>query len=455
MRKSMRSGPNEPQAPRQRPVSYQPIGSKSETTSTVNKNRHSLPMSDNTRPPAAAALIQPSALSRRGSDSSTSSFQRARTAKSAGGGGLGFRKTMRRGTGGGSLDLQRAPRSQSQQQQRDNSSRLSLRAISPPVTMRSTLRGDQRRQSEDSVKGYLRFPGRKSGDKKAGKSTAASRFGDDSSDDEVAGASRRPFRSRFDDSSDEDLTPTKPLPSLGAKTMRAGRNKETPSPPLPEEEEVEMSDAETPGIAGTAAAGDEKVPGITSARSGSGMDATKRQRRGSFMSSVLRRNKKHDSVAKVTRPELMDSAARRDTTLERSANELTALRTGGSSSPKLHKRTSSMLITPNINTSTSQLHQPKDWPLTPAAENADDDKDVFYDAADGGEGSSPRSQQQRSPSALAHSQSQPSMTRTRPGFLTRRTTIASVVTAGTNIDSVAGGKKKKFGALRRMFRLDE
>lgn len=457
MRKSMRSAPNEPPAPRQRPVSHQPLGSKNEITNALNKNRHTRTMSEHTPTPAAARLIQPSALRRQNSDSSASSFRRARQATS--GGGFGFRRTMRGGTGGGALDVQQSTRSQSQLQQRDASSRFSLRATSPPVTMRATLRGERRR-SDDSGKGYLRFPGRKSSEKKSGKlAMTSSRFGDDSSDDDEAVGSRRAFTSRFDDSSDEDLTPTKPLPSLNAKTMRAGRNKAPPSPPLPEEEEI--SDAETPVVVG--AIGDEKAPGVTSARSGSGMDVGKRQRRGSFLSSVLRRNKKHDGGAKITRPELMDSAARRDTTLERSPDELSALRTGGNS-PKLHKRIASMPITTVNTTSVTSQQQPKDWPLTPtAAAEADDDKDVFYDAADGqdgdGVGSSPS--QQRSPSVLAHSKSQPSMLMTRPGFLTRRTTTGSVATAVTLDGGVAGsvngerGKKKKFSALRRMFRLDE
>lgn len=434
MRKSMRSQPAEQQVPKQRPVSYQPLGNTTEISS--NHPKHPRAMSENL---PTAAVLQ-SSLRRRGSDSSASSFRRARPATSSGGFG-GFRKTMRAGGGsggGGSLDLKEPV------EEHTSSHRASLRGASPPVTMRTTLRGERRRSSE-SGNSYLRFPG--SSGKSSKKGTRKSRFGDDSSDED-GGLSHR-FTSRFEDSSDEDLAPVQPLPPLIAKTMRSGR-RGPPSPPLPEEEELsEEEEADVP-------AAEEKTPGVTSAdtslrrsRSGRGLDAAPRKR-NSFMSSVLRRNKKHDGVGKISRPEVMESAARRDTTLERSADELIALRSnGGQGSPKWQKRTDP---TPNA---TSR----QDWPLALDQQQthdtmASDDKDVFYDAADGQEavsGASPRS-----PSVLGHSKSQPSIS--RPAFLMRRT----ISTNGTiNTDGVGsqGGevtrKKKKFGTLRKMLRLDE
>lgn len=430
MRKSMRTQSAEQQGPSQRPVSHQPLGNTSEVSS--NNNRHARAMSESS---PTAAILQ-SSLRRRGSDSSASSFRRARPATSSG--GIGFRKTMRAGTGDSSLGY-REPRDQ-----QNSGSRFSLRGASPPVSMRTTLRGERRR-SDDLGNGYLRFAGRSGKSEKKGKQM--SRFGNDSSDEDEAVGRR--FTSRFEDSSDEDMVPAEPLPGLSARTMRSG-DKAPPSPPLPEEEE--LSEEEAPDVVGN----EEKRPGVTSAdtslrrsRSGRGLDAGERKR-GSLINSVLRRNKKHAGGTKISRPELMESAARRDTNLERSADELTALRSnGGQGSPKLHKRMASMPI------GSSQ----QAWPLALDKQQTNEtvggeDKDVFYDAADGQETAPVATP--RSPSVLGHSKSQPSIP--RPSFLMRRTMSAN----GTiNTDGIGGEggevmrKKKKFGALRRMFRLDE
>lgn len=430
MRKSMRNQAAERQAPKQRPVSHQPLGNTTEISS--NNIRHTRAMSESL--PTAAALQ--SNLRRRGSDSSVSSFRRARPATSSG--GFGFRKTMRAGAGDSSLDFKEPV------EQQTSSHRVSLRGASPPVTMRTTLRGERRRSSE-SGNSYLRFPG--SSGKSGKKGARKSRFGDDSSDEDE-GLSQR-FTSRFEDSSDEDLVPTEPVSTLSAKTMRSSR-RGPPSPPLPEEEELSEEGARViPAL-------EEKTPGVFSAdtslrrsRSGRGLDAGPRKR-NSFMSSVLRRNKKHDGAAKISRPEVIESAARRDTNLERSPDELIALRSNSDQgSPKWQKRKAP---TPNA---TSQ----QDWPLALDQRQTNetvgsDDKDVFYDAADGREADPVASL--RSPSVLGHSKSHPSLP--RPAFLMRRT----ISTNGTiNTDGVGsqGGegtrKKKKFGTLRKMFRLDE
>lgn len=431
MRKSMRSPPADQPAPKQRPVSHQPLGTTTEISS--NPTRRTRAMSES----SPSALLLQSSLRRRGSDSSASSFRRARPATSSG--GFGFRKTMRAGSGGPSADIQEPAAKE------PSSHRLSLRGASPPVTMRKTLRGERRRSS-DSGTSYLRFPG--SSGKGGKKGARKSRFGDDSSDEDE-GLGRR-FTSRFEDSSDEDLAPAEPLPRLSTKTMRSGR-KGPPSPPLPEEEE--LSEEEAPALA----VEEEKTPGVTSAdttlrrsRSGRGLEKGPRKR-NSFMSSVLRRNKKNDSAGKISRPEVMESAARRDTNLERSAGELIALRTNsGQSSPKLQKRTAP---------ATADIDAQKDWPLSLAQQRTndtvgDEDKDVFYDATDGPGSASVASPQ--SPSVLGQPKSQPSIP--RPAFLMRRT----ISTNGTiNTDGVgsqggeAARKKKKFGTLRRMFRLDE
>ncbi|CAN8100434.1 unnamed protein product [Discula destructiva] len=435
MRKTMRSGPVQQPAPRQRPISHQPLGTTNESSSNKDRTNHTRTKSESASVPAS---VFPPSLRRRGSDSSASSFKRARPATQAG--GFAFRKTMRASAdGGASLALR-----DSRDQQRDAGSRLSMaRTASPPVSMRRTLRGERRR-SDDSGTGYLRFPGRSGKSEKKARRT--SRFGDDSSDEDDEAVGRR-FTSRFNDSSDEDLAPAKPQPSLGSKTMRAG-HKGAPSPPLPEEEE--LSDADLPGVAGGS---DDKTPDVTLAGAGRSSLGGQRQRRSSFISSVLRRNKKYDSGGKISRPELVESAARRDTTLERTSDELAAVRSGGArqagaSSPKLQKRIAAMPIS-RINTNNSQQ---KDWPLTPTADAVDEDQDVFYDAADGA-GDDVDVSHQRSPSVLGQSNAQSSVT--RPGFMLRRKTTASATEDGGEKTSGGGNKKKKFGTLRRMFRLDE
>lgn len=448
MRKSLRAdAPSRSAATPQKPASPPPaLGI---TTEITGPKRHSRAVSE---PESKPSIIQPS-LRRRGSDSSASSFKRARPASQ----GFGFRKTMRGGNESqeGDITGDRQP------------SRLSLRSMSPggggsslrgqpPVTMdgrmRTTLRGgppaNKRRNSSDSGKGYLRFSG-SFGQK--GKSKKGSRFGDDSSDEDEADVPRR-FSSRFDDSSDEDIVPEQ-LPSLSMpKTMRGNRSRNTlPSPPLPEEEE--MSDEQEP------VGGDEDKshrvtsgpatsplaqagPGIKRSRSGRGSlpradDGAGRPARRSFMSSVLRRNKKQGSGA-ISRPERRESAARADTNLERSPGELNALR-----SNSLRDRADSGSTWP------LNEEQPEHEPAGAGTREPDDVKGVHI--VDGGAASV---NGQRSPSVLGHSKSQPSLP--RPSFLHRRTMSHQGTIDTDIIGSDAGGKKKKrFGTLRKMFKLDE
>lgn len=451
MRRSLRPGaPGRSTATPQQPASSPPaLGI---TTEITGPNRHSRAVSELEGRPSTT---QPS-LRRRGSDSSASSFKRSRPASQ----GFGFRKTMR--TENGPQDPEETTRSR-------QPSRLSLRSMSPgggvgsslrgqpPVTMdgkmRTTLRGappaNKRRGSQDSGKGYLRFSG--SFGQKA-KKKKGSRFGDDSSDEDEADVPRR-FSSRFDDSSDEELAP-EPVPSLSIpKTMRGARSRNTlPSPPLPEEEE--LSDDQRP-VAGDEDDKSHRVtsgpaslphsqtePGIKRSRSGRGSlpradDALGRPARRSFMSSVLRRNKKQGSGA-ISRPERKESAARADTDLERSAGELNALRSNG-----LRDRVDSGAT----------------WPLN---EEGPDHEAVGVETRESDDvkgaqvidGAGAVVNGERSPSVLGHSKSQPSLP--RPSFLQKRT-LSHQGTIDTDIiGSEAGGrKKKKFGVLRRMFKLDE
>lgn len=443
MRKSMRSGAPEKSAPRQRPASHQPLGN----TSSVTTSGHTRTQSENTTiaTKTRSSLIQPT-LRRRGSDSSASSFKRARPASSS---GFGFRKTLR--TGPGPVDMQESGRDQ-------QSSRFSIRSISPgrntaspPVSMgtrmRTTLRGDAspRRGSDDSGKGYLRFSG-SFGRSTEKKGKRRSRFGDDSSDDDEVAVPR--FASRFDDSSDEDAVPAPLQPSSMPKTMRSSaKDQHIPSPPLPEEEE--MSEEELGNVDGDQKGhprvtnGSAMDPTLRRSRSGRALDSGRPlSRRSGLMSSVLRRNKMHDGSGKVSRPERMESAARRDTNLERSTNELAALRSssyrgeGRPSSPKLQKKFGNSWPLGGDETSVGEGSKQQRPPPSPGK-----DAVLVHDDA---------TAPPRSSSVVRNAKSQPTMGN-RPQFLARRT--MSNQSQPLSVDGTK--KKKKFGALRRMFKIDD
>lgn len=429
MRKSMRSGASESAAPRQRPISLQPLGNAPVIASGT---KHARTKSENT--PASAqstssGLIQPT-LRRRGSDSSASSFRRARAASS---GGLGFRKTMRSSTG--SMDTQGTSRDH-------QSSRFSIRSISPgrsvaspPVSMgtrmRTSLRGDAslRRGSDDSGKGYLRFSG-SFGRSHEKKGKRRSRFGDDSSDEDEVVAPR--FASRFEDSSDEDVAPA-PLRSLSMpKTIRRGVvGHDMPSPPLPEE----MSEEELGEVGGDQKGqqitnGSALDPSLRRSRSGRALDSGRPlSRRSGFMSSVLRRNKKHDGGGKISRPGPTESAARRDTDLERSADELAALRDDGNNNGW------------PLGGAETDEDSKQQQPPPPGPSQVTEKDDVIVEDGENAVA--------RSASVVRAAKSQPSMH--RPPLLPRRTMSAQ--SRPVSVDGTK--KKKKFGALRRMFKIDD
>lgn len=422
-------------------------------------------------PPVAVATARnsfnpPPPIRRRGSDSSESSFRR--TSRPESGQGFGFRRTLR----------QQSP-AQSERAGRP-SGRFSLRSMSPPsptsrvpsggmgMGMRTSLRSPKETKPSSGGLHFGHF-GKKSS-KSAPKSTAgSSRFSDSSDDDD----GRRTFRSRFDESSDEDDIRA-PAPLSLPKTMRGSRQDtdtrpnrryQAPelSPPLPEEqEETDLED--------NLRHNEEKEPISPlpqqgkNARSGRGglvasppatpLEAPKTSRRGSFM-SVLRRRRDKNKTGGIARPEVMDSAARRDTKLERSPDELKEIRrsgdldreggeedVGGSSSParprspRLQKRTNSMPLDAVVSGG---------WPLgSPGSERppspANGVGKVQRPATSGNLGTRTMS----SSSA-------------RPVFGQRRTASSHLLARVHEEGSVAGGerKKKKFGALRKMFGLDD
>jgi hypothetical protein len=419
-------------------------------------------------PPVAAAAARnsfnpPPPIRRRGSDSSESSFRRFSRPES--GQGFGFRKTLRQ---------------QSPVQNDRASARFSVRSMSPPaMSMRSTASGGMGMSMRTSLRGPANEPKSSGGGmhfggfgKSSSKSTPKSKAGSsrfsDSSDDDTG---PRTFRSRFDESSDEDDVRSSAPISI-PKTMRGSRQntdakhnrqyqKQELSPALPEEEEE--SDLEEhlgrdiekepisplPKDASRSGRG-----GLVASPPATPLEAPKSTRRGSFM-SVLRR-KKNKNGGGIARPEVMDSAARRDTKLERSADELKEIRRSGDldreseevpvvavsppssparpKSPRLQKRTNSMPLDAVVS----------GWPLgTPAGEQP---------PSINGNGNAKLER----PGTSGNLGTRTMSSNSRPMFGQRRTASSNIM-ARVDEGSVAGGekKKKKFGTLRKMFGLDE
>ncbi|KAL0937596.1 uncharacterized protein CTRU02_207327 [Colletotrichum truncatum] len=421
-----------------RPLSLQGPPASRETEG--RRNRHA--SMDASMSSTELARAMQANLRRRASDSSESSFKRARPSRE----GFGFRKSMR------SNIMPDSPMA-------GRNSRFSLRSASPPgspsspplsmgtrMTMR-TLRSD----SSDGSARRMRLPsfGKSSSKKTVGKSGNKSRFGD-SSDEDDAGPST--FRSRFANSSDEEEAPASPPVHSMSKSMRtpssaaAAAMKVPPpryeekgevSPDLPDSSDEEaapaqqqkrMSPRKVSSASGRLVKSQSDSHGLQRSGSGRGalmdsattpsmgtqvMSRPAQERRGSFL-SVLRR-KKDNSVGKISRPTHGESAARMDTKLERSADEISALRSNNMSS-------------------VLQNQPAKNWPL--AGETVDDEK-----------------------RPMTAGNSKP-MDESRPVYTQRRSTnqgLASYRPAELDETQVEGPgkKKKKFGTLRRMFKLDD
>ncbi|ENH65563.1 hypothetical protein FOC1_g10006949 [Fusarium oxysporum f. sp. cubense race 1] len=438
-----------------RPTSYQPV-----TTSEAVKSHRRAHSED--RGPAMRSTAKPT-LTRRGSDSSESSFRRA---KAGGGEGFGFRKTMRGST---REPAAAAPPTESAR----GSSRFSLRSLSPtgsafrrnsntssppPVMMGGRMRQSLRTESSDAGSSRMRVSGfgRSS---KGKKSKSGSRFDDSSDEDE----GRPAFRSRFVDSSDEDTPSPLPRQKRVPKTMRSSASNNAAaaamgvpparagvqdSPDLPDSDDEEEQPRENLASNGTAIT----VPRATLNRSGSGRDAIAPQansveitggrpghkRRGSFMSSILRRKK--DPADKISRS-TSESASRRDTHLERGPERLAFIRSNSESqahSSRLHKRGAN-------------------WPLQDH-QNTHEEEDQFDD----GSQNTYVVDEEKRPSTAGGLGPSPSSPTTKTGFLKRRSTSHSQIGAANHgasasIDGSEVGtpKKKKFGTLRRMFKLDD
>lgn len=471
MRKSMRGGdsmrgslrgtaqPIEPRGSLQkkhRPISL-PAEEIKANPAAVKKHIKNLSEASAAAAPAAAKRdLAPPPLRRKNSGDSDSSFKRTRPSTD----GPNFRRSMRNS---GEQDF--GGRAQSPQR----SSRFSLRSLSPtgsafrrpfssaapPIALSQThMRSSMRHSSDTTPSLRSRVPGfGKSGGSKQAKQKApqrASRFADSSDEED----DRPAFRSRFNDSSDED----EPVPRATAmpRSMRAAPvgapvrgipkrvgAEDGDSSDLPDSDDEKPSGAlklnkkrGTNGLAITPAQGTALASGSLR-RSGSGRGTISspttttivtgpasrpsNSRRGSFM-SILRR-KKPDPFSKVRKSDA-ESPARRDTPLERSKSDLAALRNDRPSTPKLQKRNG-----PSRQNSST-------WPLPVASPpKIGEEEEGRPDTADGVVGGE-----------LTNGD--------RPDMGARRFTATGL--ADVDINGIhKPRKKKKFGALRRIFRLDD
>ncbi|KAI1504922.1 hypothetical protein F5X99DRAFT_405559 [Biscogniauxia marginata] len=464
MQKTMRSngGTEQIDQPSAHRVAVQPKKLES-SFSKPNQPRSSKPrqqlVSHESSPSPLSQGIHP-ALQRRASDASDSSFKRSRATPNK---GFGFRSTMRQPV-----------TSQSNHEVTRGSGRFSLRSLSPTGSpfrrssvhsdmgshpagrMRHTLRSNSG-SSQEGKHSSLHMPsfGWPSKEQSTKNAKRSSRFGDSSDDDDGMTSG---FRSRFEDSSDEEddrpssSRQTRPLTRgtlRASATAPVGLRKATPvpeeeedSPELPDsDDDVDMPSPLQSPKSRTAAIAAARVGLERPNASALGTSALTRTRsgRGGFTSSVsapalstddkrnsflgiLRRNKKADQAGKIQRSEPMESAARRDTKLERNVGQLRGIRGDQVSSPRLQKKGS--------------LRRGEDWPL-----------------------SEPGARPSSAGNLLSQS-SRPASIR-RPGPAGRRSmSLGShparadepgIITA----DGLGQKKKKKFGALRRMFRLDE
>lgn len=448
--------------------------------SPVEVKKHVKSMSTSLTPVATVTKPTPT-LRRKGSAESDSSFKRARPVTE----GYSMKRSMR---GPQPQHAPATPQSPELLASTVRSSRFSLRSLSPTgsayrdaptVRLGRTLRNNRgfsvgstsptlRSPALDNTKSTSRFPGfgkSKSQPKARAAPTKASKFAD-SSDEEDA---RPSFRSRFVDSSDEedDIVPapttSKGPISLGG-TKRRTNIMDHDSSDLPDTDDEKPSQPSkatkvvvppartvTPSHAGTAlASGSLRRSGsgrdfigattITSITAGA-VARPNQKRRGSFM-SILRR-KKPDPASKVQKID-GESGARRDTPLERTRADLKAVRQDSdfsiaseATSPKLQKRGASKR--------TGASGTLENWPLASPHPDTngigpDDERPHTSDGPDVSE------KQLENGTGDADSG--------KPDLGPKRTSATGL--AAIDLSTVVPPKKKKkFGMLRRAFRLDD
>ncbi|KAK0749443.1 hypothetical protein B0T18DRAFT_487350 [Schizothecium vesticola] len=407
-------------------------------------------------PSSSKVPYNPPKLKRRGSTSSESSFRRSRP---VGGGLSAFRQSMRQASPTAQPTAQ--PTVQPTSQPEKSFKRFSLRSRSPPVSMnnassqmRQTLRDSSSERKKSSPSGGFRMPSfglsqganSKKAEQRASSTKVTSRFGDSS--DEEGGGGKSGFRSRFEESSDDEpLSPISP-PKRSPTILAHLRHQESlASTALPEEleesEELPVNDrqatddaqkfaaapalpagqqpatANTPATppAGPAATQLAPVLGITTMVKGTERHPSTPSKRHSIM-SALRRKKQHG----ISRPEITESAARRDTKLERPVSQLRRIRTSDAAaapladhaeaesddddenprplprsprSPKLQKRVASLRrsmdsANPSVNVTGGDVPSPLALPGSMVGEidvkKRQGDPSPFFAAAGGGAG---------------------------------------------------------------------
>lgn len=521
LRKSMRpAGPSSAaHAPSGRAASKRPMSSPPAPVMSTAMGQRGLATQPETLP--MNAIDAPLQLKRRGSTGSESSFKRARAARPQ---GFGFRHSMRPTSPPSTLGDTRASKRLSLRTLSSAGSVSTQDPDSPPsrsanTQMRTTMRGSPGGKKSSGApggkksSGGLHMPsfgalsygvGKKHGSKasrtKAGGSRVSSRFGDSSDEDGVGGYSSG-FHSRFEDSSDDEPPMPVPVPMPLARPASASAQYAYPrgaghhfrnegsiaSTALPEE----LESGGSPDRVGTAAGSTPAQPApanpaLRRSRSGRGQLAGSQAapadpqaadnnntdghvpRRNSIL-SVLRHRRKDSK--KIGRPDVSESAARRDTKLERSAGQLERIRSQGEGerdgdevaplprSPRLQKRASKRASAP-----------PGMVMMTPASSIVPSTETGHGIAAmgipeeeDGGGGFV-------NPEQIKRSNTSGNLgTRTLSGsFLGLQThrRAASVGMAGPpSVDggSVAGSlagassttRKKRFGALRKIFGMHE
>ncbi|PKS09419.1 hypothetical protein jhhlp_004034 [Lomentospora prolificans] len=450
----------------ERPVSVQLAAGSLRAPNKLRSGRRTVSLHENI--PTDSPGSWPLVLSqRRGSMDSDSSFRRTTRPRQSE--GVGFRKSMRSSGATGSNGLDGDPESSKQRSAfRFRSGSPNGAPPRPPVSAETRIRSTMRRDSSDSsvqsTSHRFRLPsfGRTS---KKGSSKASSRLDYSSDDDESVvqpPVRSKPQRVNSDSwvarrfSSSSRASNERSLGSGSAATAGAkGRplSRGTLREPVAEVSE-ELSDStdeasqpkQQPALRSAANGNYLAVADATNgtprrSRSGRGSIATShngsangaptkneahhRHRHG--LMAVLRR-KKTDQAARINRPERMDSAARRDTKLERSTSELEALR--------------SYTTTPRQQSNslgTRSLREGQGFgsrPATAPAFDPDEDSDPPSTPLEGEE----------PPIALGVSAS--------PGYLRKKPPAMRGLDedAATPLEP---RKKKKFMALRRMFGISD
>lgn len=467
MRSSMRGPPPMAQqrgslVKRNRPMS---VPTPNITLDTAAVNAHVQALSAVAAAKDSSRAAQTPTLRRTGSGDSESSFKRKRAGENT-----SFKRSMR-----SSMDSPTG-----RQQSPNQSSRFSLRSLSPtgsgigrlPFTsaapantistgsMRASLRNPAPAKSSKFLSTFSRGSSQLSKGKPPTQRQRTSRFAD-SSDEEDDG--RPAFRSRFIDSSDDEA----PAPSgagggFSRGTMRANQPvrgiprpagvEDGDSSDLPDSDDETIPSPAVKRQNGSTALGFSQAAALgTDAlrRSGSGRGvpgtlslgtlsaASPRRSRGGNLMSILRRKK--DPASKVRKADV-ESAARRDTPLERSKSDLQAVKRNDSynstksGKPKLQKR-----------------NPTASWPLPPPEPethelDAGDYRPVTADAAGG--------VVSRELSNGVNPVKDEAVIETAPELGPRRVTAESLPT-DLSLNGISKGRKKKFSMLRKIFRLDE